>query len=64
MEVRDFRDLRVWREGIELVVAIYRATRSFPPHELHGLTSQMRRAAVSIPSNVAEGKRVVISAHT
>jgi len=51
-----FRELRIWQEAVELALAIYRATMAFPKHELYGLTSQMRRAAVSIPSNVAEGK--------
>ncbi len=51
-----FRDLRIWQEGVELALAIYRITGAFPKHELYGLTSQMRRAAVSISSNIAEGK--------
>lgn len=51
-----FRDLRVWRESIELTTAIYRATISFPKYETYELTQQIRRAAVSIPSNIAEGK--------
>src|SRR5438128_12320926 len=51
-----YRDLRVWQQGMALVLAIYKHTRAFPKEELYGLTSQMRRAAVSIPSNIAEGK--------
>src|SRR5437867_592872 len=51
-----YRDLRVWQQGIALVLAIYKHTRAFSREELYGLTSQMRRAAVSIPSNIAEGK--------
>jgi four helix bundle protein len=51
-----YRELRVWQEAVKLALAIYRATMTFPKHELYGLTSQMRRAAVSIPSNIAEGK--------
>ncbi len=51
-----FQDLRVWQDAMELVEEIYRATFEFPKHELYGLVSQMRRAAVSVPSNVAEGK--------
>jgi four helix bundle protein len=51
-----FRDLRVWRQAMELVVAAYGETRGFPKDETYGLTGQMRRAAVSIPSNIAEGK--------
>ena len=55
MLITCFRDLEAWRQGIELVEECYKATRPFPSHEMYGLTSQMRRAAVSIPSNVAEG---------
>ncbi len=51
-----YRDLRVWQEAVELALTVYRATMTFPKHELYGLTSQMRRAAVSISSNIAEGK--------
>ena len=50
------RDLRVWHAGMDLVEHVYRMTQSFPGHEIYGLTSQMRRAAVSIPSNIAEGR--------
>jgi len=51
-----YRDLRIWQEAVELALAIYRVTMIFPRHELYGLTSQMRRAAVSISSNIVEGK--------
>lgn len=51
-----YRDLRIWKEAVDLALAVYRETASFPKHELYGLSSQMRRAAVSIPSNIAEGK--------
>jgi four helix bundle protein len=51
-----YRELRIWQEAVKLALAVYRATVVFPKHELYGLTSQMRRAAVSIPSNIAEGK--------
>lgn len=51
-----FRDLRVWQKAMELTVNIYRTTQEFPSHELYGLTSQLRRAAVSVASNIAEGK--------
>ena len=51
-----YRDLRVWQRAMDLVVSVYRATQEFPQEELYGLTSQMRRASVSIPSNIAEGK--------
>ena len=54
-KIRSFRDLDVWKRGMEIVADIYRNTRSFPKEELHGLVSQMRRAAVSVPSNVAGG---------
>jgi four helix bundle protein len=51
-----FQDLRIWQEAMGLTLEIYRATSGFPKHEIYGLTSQMRRAAVSVPSNIAEGK--------
>ncbi|MFH1731858.1 MAG: four helix bundle protein [Planctomycetota bacterium] len=53
--VRDYRDLLVWQKGIAFVKDIYLATKRFPSDERFGLTDQMRRAAVSIPSNIAEG---------
>ncbi len=49
------KDLDVWKEGIDLVVEIYQETRKFPKEELYGITSQLRRASVSFPSNIAEG---------
>ena len=49
------KDLKVWQKSIDMVVEIYLATSSFPKEELYGLTSQIRRASVSIPSNIAEG---------
>ncbi len=52
---RSFRDLIVWQKAHQLVLGIYRYTRSFPGEELYGLTSQFRRAAVSTPANIAEG---------
>ena len=55
MTVRTFRDLVAWQKGMELVRAIYRLTQHWPPEETYGLTSQIRRAAVSVPSNIAEG---------
>lgn len=51
-----FKDLLVWQRGMELAKSIYRITQKFPPEEKFGLVSQMRRCAVSIPSNIAEGQ--------
>jgi len=51
-----YRRLEVWRESVQLAIETYTATQDFPRHELYGLSSQMRRAAVSIPSNIAEGR--------
>ena len=53
--MRDFRKLDVWEKSHQLTLAVYRITRDFPKEELYGLTSQMRRACVSIPANIAEG---------
>jgi four helix bundle protein len=50
-----FRDLTVWQKSMQLTVAVYRLTQVFPREEIYGLTSQMRRAAVSVPSKIAEG---------
>lgn len=50
-----FRELHVWREGVELARAIYALTAQFPAEERYGLAAQLRRAAVSVPSNIAEG---------
>lgn len=55
MTIKSFRDLRVWQQGMELVEAVYLVSSSFPKDELYGLTSRIRRAAVSIPANIAEG---------
>jgi four helix bundle protein len=52
---KSFRDLTVWRKAHEFVLAIYRLSESFPDREKYGLAQQMRRAAVSIPANIAEG---------
>ena len=54
--IKNFRDLRVWQAAMDLVEQIYLLTCAFPKHELHGLVSRMQRAAVSIPSNIAEGQ--------
>ena len=56
MIVNSYKDLIVWQRAIELVIAVYELTDQFPKEEIYGLTSQMRRAAVSIPSNIAEGR--------
>lgn len=56
-KIKEFKDLRIWQKGIDLVTAIYTMTNSFPREERFGLSSQMKRAAISIPSNVAEGFR-------
>ena len=56
-KIKNFRDLKIWQKGIELVKEVYKVTKDFPKEELYGISSQMRRAAVSIPSNVAEGFR-------
>lgn len=56
MKVHSYRELIAWQKAIELVVQIYKITSSFPADERFGLTSQIRRAAVSIPSNIAEGQ--------
>lgn len=50
-----FEDLIVWRKSHELALRVYRLTANFPKHEVYGLSSQMRRAAVSVPANIAEG---------
>jgi four helix bundle protein len=52
---QSFRDLKVWQKSMELTVAVYRLTHGFPREEMFGLTSQLRRSAVSIPGNIAEG---------
>lgn len=56
MKTRQFRDLLVWQRSMRLVEMVYTVTRPFPKEELFGLAGQMRRAAVSIPSNIAEGQ--------
>ncbi|HEV7485190.1 MAG TPA: four helix bundle protein [Thermoanaerobaculia bacterium] len=51
-----YRRLEVWKESMQLAIDTYKVTQTFPKHELYGLTSQLRRAAVSVPSNIAEGR--------
>ncbi|MEM7144252.1 MAG: four helix bundle protein [Verrucomicrobiota bacterium] len=53
--MKNFRKLKVWQQSHQFVLALYPLTKSFPNDELYGLTSQLRRSAVSIPSNIAEG---------
>ncbi|MEW6162619.1 MAG: four helix bundle protein [Nitrospirota bacterium] len=53
--MKDYKELNVWRKGIELVIKVYRITRDFPREETYALTDQIKRAAVSISSNIAEG---------
>ena len=53
--MQNYRDLKVWQSAMQLAESVYRITAPFPSHETYGLTSQLRRAAVSIPSNLAEG---------
>jgi four helix bundle protein len=54
-KIETYRDMNIWKLGIDLVKDTYRLTQTFPKHELYGITSQMRRSAISIPSNIAEG---------
>lgn len=53
--IKNFRDLKIWNLGIEIVADVYNLSKKFPKEEIYGLTSQMRRSAISIPSNIAEG---------
>jgi four helix bundle protein len=55
MDVSSYRDLKVWQLAMQLSETVYRVTDGFPAKEMYGLTSQMRRAVVSVPSNIAEG---------
>ena len=54
-EIKSYRDLKIWQRGIVLSKQVYELTVSFPKEEIYGMTSQMRRCAVSVPSNIAEG---------
>jgi len=56
MAIHSYRDLIVWQKSIELVLEVYFLTEKFPKEEIYGLVSQMRRSAISIPSNIAEGR--------
>jgi four helix bundle protein len=55
-KIKSYRDLETWEKAIELIEEVYKETRSFPKEEIYGLVSQMRRAAVSVASNIAEGQ--------
>lgn len=55
--INSYKDLKVWQRAMELVAAVYELTEQYPKSEIYGLVSQTRRAAVSIPSNIAEGRR-------
>lgn len=57
MKTNSYKDLMVWQKSMDLVEEIYLLTAGFPKEEIYGLTSQMRRSAISIPSNIAEGQR-------
>ncbi len=56
MAVRNYRELIAWQKAMDLTEAVYHVTKGFPREEAYGLTSQLRRAAVSVPSNIAEGQ--------
>jgi four helix bundle protein len=56
--IHSFRDLDVWRKGVDLAIQVYKKSEKLPRSEMFGLTSQLRRAAVSIPANIAEGKAI------
>ncbi len=57
MKIESYKNLIVWQKSMDLVALTYKITKTFPPEEIYGITSQMRRAAVSICSNIAEGSR-------
>jgi len=55
--IKNYRDLEVWQKAMDLVVMCYQTTNKFPKNEIYGLTSQLQRAAVSVPANIAEGRQ-------
>ncbi len=55
MQIQSYKDLIVWRKSFQLVLVVYKLTKKFPKDEIFGLTAQMKRSAISIPSNIAEG---------
>ncbi|MFH1856588.1 MAG: four helix bundle protein [Candidatus Omnitrophota bacterium] len=54
-KIQNFKDLKIWQESMEIVEEIYKVTKDFPKNEIYGIITQLRRSAVSIPSNIAEG---------
>src|SRR5690625_384965 len=56
MNIKSYKDLIVWQKAMDLVVMVYQETRKFPKEEMYGLVSQLQRAVVSVPSNIAEGQ--------
>ena len=56
MTVKSYKDLEVWQKAMDMVVMCYQTTKNFPKNEVYGLASQLQRAAVSIPANIAEGR--------
>ncbi len=54
-KIKNFKDLRIWQESVKLVEEIYKMTKEFPKKELYGIVNQIRRSAISLPSNIAEG---------
>ncbi len=56
MAITSYKDLEVWQKAVELVVQCYQITKGFPANEVYGLASQLQRAAVSVPANIAEGR--------
>jgi len=55
MKIHSYKDLTVWQKAVDISLKIYKITKRFPQNEIYGITSQMRRCAISIPSNIAEG---------
>lgn len=56
MNTQSYRDLEVWQKAMDLVVDCYQSTKGFPKNEIYGLTSQLQRASISVPANIAEGR--------
>lgn len=54
-EIKTYKDLLIWQKGFQIVIAIYKLVKTFPQEELYALTNQIKRASVSVPSNIAEG---------